>query len=129
MKSNKGFSLVELIVVIAIMAIIAAVAIPVYSTYVTKAETATAQQAVDDAEYAIALALVEFDAEVTSSTNESSKTVTYTFSGNDAADAADQVAKIVGVTASNNAVTITLKTMENVKVSYAASATTSTQNP
>lgn len=36
-KTNKGFSLVELIVVIAIMAIIAAVAVPVYSTYIDKA--------------------------------------------------------------------------------------------
>ena len=38
MKTNKGFSLVELIVVIAIMAIIAGVAVPVYNVYIEKAE-------------------------------------------------------------------------------------------
>ena len=44
MKTNKGFSLVELIVVIAIMAIIAAVAVPVYNTYIDKAERAADEQ-------------------------------------------------------------------------------------
>ena len=38
MKTNKGFSLVELIVVIAIMAIIAGVAIPVYTHYIDDAD-------------------------------------------------------------------------------------------
>lgn len=37
-KTNKGFSLVELIVVIAIMAIIAAVAIPVYNIYIENSQ-------------------------------------------------------------------------------------------
>lgn len=36
--SNKGFSLVELIVVIAIMAIIAGVSIPIYNVYIDKSE-------------------------------------------------------------------------------------------
>lgn len=57
MKTNKGFSLVELIVVIAIMAIIAAVAIPVYSTYVDKANKAADEQLVADIKYALSLAL------------------------------------------------------------------------
>lgn len=39
-KSNKGFTLVELIVVIAILAILAAIAIPTYSGYITKAKDA-----------------------------------------------------------------------------------------
>ncbi|MBE6543794.1 MAG: prepilin-type N-terminal cleavage/methylation domain-containing protein [Ruminococcaceae bacterium] len=44
MKTNKGFSLVELIVVIAIMAIIAGVAIPVYTTYIDKTNKAADEQ-------------------------------------------------------------------------------------
>ena len=41
-KTQKSFSLVELIVVIAIIAILAAVAIPMYSNYTTKAKVSTA---------------------------------------------------------------------------------------
>ena len=37
-KTQKGFSLVELMVVIAIIAILAAIAIPMYSNYTTRAE-------------------------------------------------------------------------------------------
>ncbi len=48
MKTNKGFSLVELIVVIAIMAIIAAVAIPVYNVYLDKANKAADEQLLAD---------------------------------------------------------------------------------
>lgn len=40
MKSNKGFTLVELIVVIAILAILAGIAIPAYSGYLAKANEA-----------------------------------------------------------------------------------------
>ena len=39
-KSNGGFTLVELIVVIAILAILAGVAVPAYSGYIKKAEQA-----------------------------------------------------------------------------------------
>ena len=39
-KSNKGFTLVELIVVIAILAILAGVAIPVYNGYIKRAQDA-----------------------------------------------------------------------------------------
>ena len=39
-KSNKGFTLVELIVVIAILAILAGIAIPAYSGYMDKAKDA-----------------------------------------------------------------------------------------
>ena len=40
-KSNKGFTLVELIVVIAILAILAGVAIPVYNGYIKRAQDAS----------------------------------------------------------------------------------------
>ncbi len=39
-KSNKGFTLVELIVVIAILAILAGVAVPAYTGYITRANDA-----------------------------------------------------------------------------------------
>lgn len=57
MKTNKGFSLVELIVVIAIMAIIAAVAIPVYSVYLDKANKAADEQLVADIKDVLTYAL------------------------------------------------------------------------
>ena len=55
MKTNKGFSLVELIVVIAIMAIIAAVAVPVYNVYIDKANKASDQSLVSDVANALNL--------------------------------------------------------------------------
>ncbi|MBE6543792.1 MAG: prepilin-type N-terminal cleavage/methylation domain-containing protein [Ruminococcaceae bacterium] len=111
MKSNKGFSLVELIVVIAIMAIIAGVAIPVYTNYIDKADKAVADQAIDDIEYAIALAKAEFTAEATYAV--SGDVVTITFTGTDAAKAAEQVSGVVGGAYTPNATTFT-KTIKNV---------------
>ncbi len=54
-ESNKGFSLVELIVVIAVMAILVGVAVPVYSSYIEKSQKAADQQLVDEIEHALAL--------------------------------------------------------------------------
>lgn len=45
-KTQKGFSLVELMVVIAIIAILAAVAIPMYSNYITRAKVVSALNAI-----------------------------------------------------------------------------------
>ena len=110
MKSNKGFSLVELIVVIAIMAIIAGVAIPVYSAYITKAEESNAVQLCADAAYAAELANIEYGTTVTTAVTANSATIT--FSGDDAALAAAQVAEIANddaVAASGAVVTITFE--------------------
>jgi prepilin-type N-terminal cleavage/methylation domain-containing protein len=54
--SNKGFSLVELIVVIAIMAILAAVAIPTFAHFITMAREASDIAFMNDLEHAIMLA-------------------------------------------------------------------------
>ncbi len=60
MKSNKGFSLIELIVVIAIMAVIAAVAIPVYSGYIETANAGVAESQVAELAHSLQLdAIVE----------------------------------------------------------------------
>ncbi len=47
-KSNKGFTLVELIVVIAILAILAGVAVPAYTGYIKRAN-----QSADDSQIAV----------------------------------------------------------------------------
>ena len=64
--NNKGFSLVELIVVIAIMAILAAVAIPTFAGFIGKAQVNTDETLLNDLQYAVNLAKVEYDMDVTS---------------------------------------------------------------
>jgi prepilin-type N-terminal cleavage/methylation domain-containing protein len=61
--SNKGFSLVELIVVIAIMAILAAVAIPAFAHFITMAKEASDIAFMNDLEHAIILVYADDDAE------------------------------------------------------------------
>ena len=53
MKSNKGFSLVELVVVIGLKAIIAGVAIPVYNGYIDKANKAVDERLLENIEQAL----------------------------------------------------------------------------
>jgi len=48
MKSNKGFTLIELMVVVVIAAIIASVAVPAYSSFVQTGKLAEAQAALSD---------------------------------------------------------------------------------
>ncbi len=101
MRSNKGFSLVELIVVIAIMAIIAGVAIPVYTNYITKANDAVIDQLVADAQYAADLAFAEYG--VTVLVEETTDGVSLSVAEADQANAnalvaLQQVAGIVGAT-------------------------------
>lgn len=65
MKSNKGFSLIELIIVIAIMAVLIAVLAPQYLQYVEKTKRTTDassfQEVVKAAEAAIADPTVKFN--------------------------------------------------------------------
>ncbi|MFO7896848.1 MAG: prepilin-type N-terminal cleavage/methylation domain-containing protein [Candidatus Cloacimonadales bacterium] len=46
LRSQKGFSLVELLVVVVIIAILAAIAVPIYMSYVTQARATEAQSAI-----------------------------------------------------------------------------------
>jgi type IV pilus assembly protein PilA len=109
MKTNKGFSLVELIVVIAIMAVIAAVAIPVYSNYVTKAEDAVELQKVYDLIYAVKLANVEFSTETTAELDADRVTVTVDFYGNKSEKSAKHVSDVMTLDyTSGSDVTLTL---------------------
>lgn len=62
-KSNGGFTLVELIVVIAILAILAGVAVPAYSGYISKANEAADQTALDGVKTAVNFAAMEQDAD------------------------------------------------------------------
>lgn len=104
MKSNKGFSLVELIVVIAIMAIIAAVAIPVYSSYISKAEDSNTVQLCADATHAAKLANAEFSTTAVYTVTVDGATITFTGTkGTDDEKAADAAAAAAQVeTVSNN---------------------------
>ncbi|MBE6543820.1 MAG: prepilin-type N-terminal cleavage/methylation domain-containing protein [Ruminococcaceae bacterium] len=113
MKSNKGFSLVELIVVIAIMAIIAGVAIPVYSAYITKAEESNSVQLCADAAYAAELANIEYGTTATVAVTATTATITFadtddtTTNENLAAAQVQTVANDEKVVASGAVVTIT----------------------
>ncbi len=57
--SNKGFSLVELVIVIAIMAILVALLAPQYIKYVEKARITTDEEILDNVQHVIALAVTD----------------------------------------------------------------------
>ena len=60
-KSNKGFTLVELIVVIAILAILAGIAVPAYSGYIKKANEASDYTLLDSVRTAVIFEAIETD--------------------------------------------------------------------
>lgn len=60
-KSNKGFTLVELIVVIAILAILAGIAVPAYSGYIKKANEASDYTLLDSVKTAVFFEAIEED--------------------------------------------------------------------
>ncbi len=113
MKSNKGFSLVELIVVIAIMAIIAGVAVPVYSGYITKANEGTDDNTVGTATHAAQIIVADKDyLDVSFSFAGANKalviTATSTTDGA-AAEALAELATVLGAEVAEDKITITLK--------------------
>ena len=108
---NKGFSLVELIVVIAIMAILVGVAVPVYTSYIDKANKATDIQAIDNLNHACEIVALEYDVDI--KFTYANKTLTATIQDKDGdsdENAAIQLNKILGSTATGKAVSITVKT-------------------
>ena len=96
MKSNKGFSLVELIVVIAIMAIIAGVAIPVYSGYITKANEGADENLFGEVEHAAQIIVADVDyLGVTFNISAGSELLTVTATGEGADEAIAELVKVV----------------------------------
>ena len=80
-KSNKGFTLVELIIVIAIIAVLTAVAAPQYIKYVDKGRLAKDQNTAASIQTVVEAALVDLNSDAIDTNDVTAGTVTYDASG------------------------------------------------
>ncbi|MHC1481619.1 pilin [Frateuria aurantia] len=76
-KSQKGFTLIELMIVVAIIAILAAIAIPQYQNYITKAQFSESQQIMDGLKTPIAEYVTQSGACPVNSANGFGATTSY----------------------------------------------------
>ena len=128
-QSNKGFSLVELIVVIAIMAILVGVAVPTYTAYISKANAGVEADTVGQIVYAAKLANIEYGTNATMSiTDKSSVVISFSSTDNDDTKVEKSMAQVMAVMSdvdsnvlksdSNaNTITYTIKYLTNDDVS------------
>lgn len=115
--TNKGFSLVELIIVIAIMAVLVGVLAPQYIKYLDKSKISADKQLADNLRQAITTTMLDPDIDHTSS-----------LAGGDIPDTADtfwkEVYGIMGVT-NSDALEDALKYEKGAAITYSVSSTDS----